>query len=84
MERLILEALAMLGKKKFVLLIEFESCKWHHCERHCEGHTLDVSQDIWIEVANSQNQVSLFPTLRTKIIRYSFLIIPSLKIFSNA
>lgn len=35
-----LDALAILGKKKFVLLIRFESYKWDHYERHYEGYTL--------------------------------------------
>lgn len=40
LERLILEALAILGEKKFVPLIELESCKWDHYKRHYEGYTL--------------------------------------------
>lgn len=33
LERLIMETLGILDKKKSILLIEFESCKWHHYER---------------------------------------------------
>ena len=38
--RIDLGALTLLGKKKFVLLIGFESCKWYHYDRDYEGYTL--------------------------------------------
>lgn len=42
---------------------------------------LDV---FWIKVSISSNQINHFPTYEAKIERYSFLGIPSVKIFSNA